>query len=79
MGRLRLFDKQESMKIHGRNVEKGTELSIDGVRGRMRFLAYVTNTETGVSWLDCVDRDKHFRSFYVDRVKRVHYKKKPWR
>lgn len=64
----------EAIKINHRNVEPGTELSIEGERGRFRFLRLV-NSETS-EWIDVVDKDHKIRSFYPDRVKRVHYKKK---
>lgn len=69
------FEHVESGTIHGRKVEPGTELSIVG-EGRMRFHSFVKNLDTGTEWVDCIDKKKQFRSFHVDRVKRVHYKNK---
>jgi hypothetical protein len=64
------------MQINGRNVVKGTELKISGERGRFRFVQHVTNHD-GIQWIDVWGGPKGadcMRSFYVDRVKRVHYK-----
>jgi hypothetical protein len=62
--------------INGRKVSKGTELKISGERGRFRFIQQVTNHD-GISWVDVWGGPKGadcMRSFYLDRVKRVHYK-----
>lgn len=64
------------IQINGRNVSKGTELKITGERGRFRFIQQIT-TDTGKSWIDVWGGPKGaegIRSFYLDRVKRVHYK-----
>ena len=67
---------QSEIQINGRNVVKGTELKISGERGRFRFLQHVTN-HNGVEWVDVWGGPKgaeNCRSFYMERVKRVHYK-----
>lgn len=64
------------IQINGRNVSRGTELKISGERGRFRFVHQVTTTD-GKVWIDVYGGPKHMetmRSFYLDRVKRVHYK-----
>ena len=61
-------------QINGRHLERGTEVSISGERGRFRFFQAVVNGKS--EWIDVIDRDRKVRSFYPDRVKRVHYKKK---
>ena len=61
----------------GRHLTPGTELSIVGERGRFTFVKHV-KTPTS-EWLDViggVKNTKMFRSFSIDRVKRVHWKKK---
>jgi len=66
----------KEIQINGRNVSKGTELKISGERGRFRFVQHVTNHD-GISWIDVWGGPKGadcMRSFYLDRVKRVHYK-----
>ena len=66
------------IQINGRNVVPGTELKIKRNRGRFRFLKHVT-TEKGVEWIEVIGGPKgaeKWRSFRVDAVKTVHYKKK---
>jgi hypothetical protein len=63
----------ETWKCHGREVVKGTELSISGVRGRFRFVKHVKTPDH--EWVDVVGGVKgssHFRSFAPDRVRTVH-------
>lgn len=67
---------KSEIQINGRNVVKGTELKISGERGRFRFLQHVTN-HNGVEWVDVWGGPKgaeNCRSFYLNRIKRVHYK-----
>ena len=57
-----------------RRLEAGTEVSISGERGRFRF---VDETRTGTgrvvyNFIGGVDGHECFRSFYPERVKRVH-------
>jgi hypothetical protein len=64
------------MQINGRNVVPGTELKIEGARGRFRFVKHVVSG-TGCEWIDVWGGPKgmpSFRSFGLERVKRVHYK-----
>lgn len=63
------------MQINGRHVEPGTELKIQGERGRFRFIKHVLTSTA--EWIDVWGGPKHreqMRSFRTDRVKRVHYK-----
>lgn len=70
--------KSETIKINGRIVEKGTELSIQGESGRFRFLAHIITPTC--EWIDVIggksERYKQFRAFRPERVKRVHWKNK---
>lgn len=64
------------LQINGRHVKQGTELKIEGERGRFRFMQHV-KTKTA-EWIDVWGGPRHkeqTRSFRVDRVKRVHSKK----
>lgn len=73
------WQRHDTYKIHGRNLERGTELSIQGERGRFKFVQYVYNPELDVDWIDVIGGKrgvKEFRSFRPERVKRVHWKKK---
>lgn len=63
------------MTVNNRHVSKGTELSIQGERGRYRFVKHVTNGQA--VWIDVWGGPKgreQMRSFRPERVKRVHYK-----
>jgi hypothetical protein len=65
------------LQINGRYVKKGTELKISGERGRFRFLQHVKTQ--GAEWIDVWGGPKQkeqTRSFYLDRVVRVHSKNK---
>lgn len=54
----------------GRHLTPGTELKIEGQRGRFRFRQYV---DTGkAQWIDVFDKDGRCRSFRLDRVRTVH-------
>lgn len=67
----------DEMQIHGRNVTPGTELSISSERGRFRFIKHV-KTPTA-EWIDVIGGYKNyrmFRSFRVERVRTVHWKRK---
>ena len=64
----------EEISIHGRNVSRGTELSIKGQRGRFKFIKHVVNGD--IEWIDVIDKFRAFRSFRTEEVKRVHYKNK---
>lgn len=64
-------------KIDGHaKLTEGCEFSVRGLRGRFRFIRYVT-TDRG-EWIDChggpVGREA-FRSFDPSRVSRVHRSK----
>lgn len=65
------------LQINGRYVKQGTELKIQGERGRFRFMQHI-KTETS-EWIDVWGGPRHreqTRSFRLDRVKRVHSKNK---
>jgi hypothetical protein len=59
------------IKVNGRHVTPGTELSIDGGDGRYLFTKYV-ETAAGRRWIDAKDSEGRFVSFKVDRVGTVH-------
>ena len=71
------FRRETEIKANGRNVERGTELSFRGVRGRYRFWEYVqTPTTEWVTVIGGTGGMKQFRSFAYDRIKTVHSKEK---
>ena len=60
----------------GRTVNKGDLIKIKGIWGtKFKFLNYVTNPHSGMSWIDCIELERGiscaFRSFYPDRVKHI--------
>lgn len=65
---------------NNRHIEVGTELTVRGIRGRVRFVKHVTVleeineqwSEVKAEWIDAIDRDKHFRSFAPERIRTVH-------
>lgn len=69
------FVREESfITENGKTVTKGDIIKIKGIWGTtFKFLNYVTNPKTGVSWIDCIQLDRGvgcgFRSFYPERVK----------
>lgn len=55
-----------------RVVTKGTEMTVEGVRGRVRFVQHVT-APSGAEWLDVITiRTGHARSVRPSAVRRVH-------
>jgi hypothetical protein len=72
-----LWEYIREIQINGRNVTPGTELKIKGERGRFRFMQVIKTPTT--EWIDVYGGPKGaecIRSFYLDRVKTVHYKNK---
>jgi len=65
---------EQAVKINGRHVTQGTEISIKGERGRFRFAGRVT-TRSGNTWIDAYG-PRGSRSFDEARVKTVHRKRK---
>lgn len=51
-------------------LEPGSKIRIRGERGWFTFIRIVTNLN-GVKWVDVIDKDYRFRSFYLDRIKGV--------
>lgn len=69
----------EEWSTHGRNLVKGTEISIRGERGRFLFIRHVVNPSNGAEWVDVIGGKagtKQFRAFAPARIKTVHWKKK---
>jgi hypothetical protein len=77
-GSIAKWTIKTEIQINGRNVVPGTELKIEGERGRYSFVKHVV-TETGVEWIDVWGGPKGastFRSYSMEKVKRVHIKGK---
>jgi len=64
------FNHATEVRINGRHVSPGTELTIRGV-GRVKFKT-LTITSDGVRWIDCIDKHGKWRCFDLDRVTVVH-------
>lgn len=62
----------ELPKVHGRLVEPGTEFSVFGEAGRFVF-RWMTGDDL-TCWGGKSGREK-YRTFSVDRIKRIHNKK----
>ena len=61
---------ETTVRLNHQLVTPGTELSVKGIRGRVRFIKQVTTSTA--TWIDVFDRDAHFRSVRPAAVKRVH-------
>ena len=62
--------------VDGHTIERGEIIKIQNEHGlRFKFDSLVTNTETGVQWVDCYEVHKArtgvLRSFRLERVKRI--------
>lgn len=65
----------------GATIEPGEIIRIDGEHGlRFKFYSLTTNTETGVSWIDCFEvykaRSGVMRSFYVEKIRKIPVRRK---
>ena len=63
----------EEFQHHGRWLRVGSEFTVHGVKGRLRFIRHVSNSETNTEWVEAYSTDKQFRAFYPDRIATVHY------
>lgn len=66
------FIRDGQARIHGRNVRPDTEMTVTTIRGRVRFVALVTNPKTGAQWIDVIDSRGLLRAAAVDAVTTVH-------
>lgn len=60
--------------VNGRAVERGTEVTIKGLRGRYVY-QYMNPDGSGCFYGGATGHEM-FRDFHLDRVARVHYKNK---
>lgn len=70
------FSREYSIDIDGFTISRGDIIKIRGEYGvQFKFHSFVTNTETGVQWIDCFEVYRGqvgtYRSFRVDRIKRI--------
>ncbi len=70
------FSRENSVVINGFEINRGDTIKVkDEYGGKFKFEYFVTNTETGAQWVDCFEIINKvpsvFRSFKLERVKRV--------
>lgn len=68
-----------TVKVNNRRLEPGVEVSISGQRGRFRFTGSAL-TSTGLTVLNFIGGPAGhpmMRSFYPEKVKRVHRRRGP--
>lgn len=75
------FTKVPEMTVGNFTINKGDIIKISGEYGtKFKFDALVTDTRTGSVWVDCFELERgmvtRFRSFAVDKVKRVPNRRK---
>lgn len=75
------FLKEDFIEIDGHVINRGDIVKISGEHGvKFKFDSFVTNPATGAQWVDCFELQKNvvcaFRSFRVERVKRIPVRRK---
>lgn len=75
------FDSTNIINVDGFEIKSGDIIKIKGQYGsKFIFQSLVTNRETGVQWIDCIELDRGqpgpFRSFYPEYVKRIPKRRK---
>lgn len=65
----------DTFKYNNRWLERGTEFSVHGVSGRFKFFAY-NERDHSVTCYGGKQGHGMWRSFKVDRIKRIHWKPK---
>lgn len=70
------FRREYSIEVNGFVINASDIIKISGEHGRkFKFHSLVTNIETGVQWIDCIEVHKGtpgaFYSYRVDRLKRI--------
>lgn len=67
---------EDHLKIPNRTlIEKGTKLTVDGIRGRCEFVRYVEHA-SGAQWLDILTSRGFSRTVRPEAVKTVHRSKR---
>ena len=70
------FVRQDTMYSDGFEIKRGDIIKIVGQYGlKFKFDSFVTNAETGATWIDCFEVFRNtasaYRSFKPDQVKRI--------
>ena len=81
--RITKFNRVYDIEVGNFVINSGDLIKISGEHGmRFKFHSLTTNTDTGVTWVDCFEVHKRasgcFRSFRIDRVRRIPVKR-GWR
>lgn len=75
------FTREYELEIGNFTIVRGDIIKIDGEHGiKFKFDSLVTNPKTGSVWVDCFELEKgvpsRYRSFAVERVKRIPVRRK---
>ena len=75
------FSREYSLELDGFTINRGDIVKIRGEHGvQFKFDSLVTNTLTGVQWIDCFEVHRGqtgtYRSFRVDKIKRIPKRRK---
>ena len=78
--RITKFNRVYDIEVGNFVINSGDLIKISGEHGmRFKFHSLTTNTDTGVTWVDCFEVHKRasgcFRSFRIDRVRRIPVKR----
>jgi hypothetical protein len=71
-----IFSREPELQFDNHVITQGDLIKVRGEYGiKFKFANLVTNKETGATWVDCFEVFRGqvgaFRSFKVDRVKRI--------
>lgn len=72
----RKFSRENIINVNGFEIVTGDLIKVSGEYGvKFKFDSFVTNLETGATWVDCFEMFRgasaQYRSFKLDRVKRI--------
>jgi hypothetical protein len=75
------FSRTYEIEVGNFIIKPGDIIKIQGQHGlKFQFHSFVTNTETGIQWVDCFEMDRGqtriWCSFALDRVRRIPEKRK---
>jgi hypothetical protein len=75
------FIREHLLQIGNFTISRGDIIKIEGEYGvRFKFDSLVTDSRTGSTWVDCFELERglvsRFRSFKVERVKRIPTRRK---
>lgn len=75
------FSRTYEIEVGSAILKPGDIFKIQGEHGlKFSFHSFVTNTETGIQWVDCFELEKGtpriWRSFHLDRVRIIPTKRK---